>query len=943
MEIHAPVVFRDGDEHSWAVLRRFSDHGISSLDLCAPIERFWENRECAPPIVRVNVDAKRVTPRVNPAQVLRDVSGAENWVTQSRESLDRLRAYFLLVEDPQHRLDARPVSTLAHQVSLVRHIVENPSTLPRMLIADEVGLGKTVEAGLLLKEWLGQNENLRVLYLAPARLVTNVRRELDRFFDAPRFRQFTAFNNDADPDRDQLIIASIHKAVHSNHTKAFTHRKSSPNVIQRWDVLIVDECHHLTDWSSDGTDPTRKLKLVRELIDNQPKEGRLILLSGTPHQGHQDRFSNLLKLLHGKDEANTAVAGRVIFRTKDDVSDWNGNPLFPARLVNQPIVVDFGVEHREWYDGIRSYFSPRPGISVTDGHLRSLNWRRAQALQWAASSPQAGLAYLVRHAIRSGSTLSSRPVLEGTLEALRPYRGGSADESIKHLFDRIRKVMDISQEAHDAEDEDTEVVDDELQKCDREGKGSVRDALSTELDGLLHRGIILVRAAGVKKWDALREQIIERTDLEKIVLFAQPIETVTALVEYLERTTGQKPAMIVGGQSDQDRTAQIELFRRSDGPRFLVSSRAGGEGINLQVARRLVHLDVPWNPMDMEQRVGRVHRFGSKETIMIDTIVVKDSREADAYIGARKRLETIVRDLADPALRKFDALFARVMNLVPPEEFRDLILEGDSGNLSEEQHSKLNKLVTAGFDRWKKFHDDYAGQMLKIRSLDAGLATWEDVRGFLREQSGAESADGFRTCVFRRESPNSEPILMHVPAPAVRLADGAAYIAFENDGMPVEGPNGEVARPLGLNLPAVAGLLRKLALARTTTGAAQLRWADGTPPEPARAPFGILVLLVQRMRSQNEAWIPHSQSLHCYCVSDDGKRSEWRDENRVAALRGIMKSTTRRDALANDFLVQALVDREAETVDELRRPSPDPNGGHLFHAVTPLLAAVVSR
>src|SRR5205814_9638269 len=117
-----------------------------------------------------------------------------------------------------------------------------------------------------------------------------------------------------------------------------------------------------------------------------------------------------------------------------------------------------------------------------------------------------------------------------------------------------------------------------------------------------------------------------------------------------------------GNQTDLEREAEINTFMREDGPQYLVSSRAGGEGLNLQVARRLVHVDVPWNPMDLEQRVGRVHRFGSRRTIIVDTVVVRDSREAHAYRVARQRLEVIARTLVSP--ERFDALFTRVMGFV---------------------------------------------------------------------------------------------------------------------------------------------------------------------------------------------------------------------------------------------------------------------------------------
>src|SRR5262249_32285364 len=151
------------------------------------------------------------------------------------------------------------------------------------------------------------------------------------------------------------------------------------------------------------------------------------------------------------------------------------------------------------------------------------------------------------------------------------------------------------------------------------------------LEQLIAQGVDLVCNSGDEKWQIIKSQLLNGTGDEKVVLFAQPIETVTALARFLERESGIRPSIIIGGQDDSKRAQEVEAFKRLNGPQYLVSSRAGGEGINLQVARRLVHIDVPWNPMDLEQRVGRIHRFGSRETIIVDTVVVQDSREADAY------------------------------------------------------------------------------------------------------------------------------------------------------------------------------------------------------------------------------------------------------------------------------------------------------------------------
>src|SRR6185312_1811205 len=138
----------------------------------------------------------------------------------------------------------------------------------------------------------------------------------------------------------------------------------------------------------------------------------------------------------------------------------------------------------------------------------------------------------------------------------------------------------------------------------------------------------------------IEDHIIRPAGADQIVLFAQPIETVTALAAFLQEKTGSRPALIIGGQDDAARDAEVRRFWSGEA-QFLVSSRAGSEGINLQCAHRLVHVDIPWNPMEMEQRVGRVHRFGSKMTITVDTVVLERTREERAYAVAYERLKQI--------------------------------------------------------------------------------------------------------------------------------------------------------------------------------------------------------------------------------------------------------------------------------------------------------------
>ena len=256
-----PLVIFERIPH--VVLREWDDWGIRVLDLAAPPRRLWGSQAAIPAPVRTHIDPYQTQSYPLPGALLTaPLVDGDTWSAMSKRSLARFEAFFLISEDPQRRLDAREVVTLAHQVSLVRHILDTPGRR-RVLIGDEVGLGKTVEAGLIIQELLAANPGLRVLYLAPARLVSNVGREFKRL--SLFFREWKAQDGDARLDTDSRIIASIHRAVHPNHFERLLQ-------LHPWDLIVVDECHHLSDWSEGGGDPVMKYRLVRELVAAQSAE-----------------------------------------------------------------------------------------------------------------------------------------------------------------------------------------------------------------------------------------------------------------------------------------------------------------------------------------------------------------------------------------------------------------------------------------------------------------------------------------------------------------------------------------------------------------------------------------------------------------------------------------------------------------------------------------------
>lgn len=906
-----------------AVINDSLYYGLRSFDLVGPPRRLYSDGEYAPPIFEHGVDALRVESFDSPAALISSLPNGDNWMAQSTRSLARIHALFLVAEDPQSRLVGRAAATLAHQASLVSHVLASPE-LERVLIADEVGLGKTIEAGLIIRGLLDQQPGLRVLYLAPARLVRNVHREFREKLDLV-FRQYSADDtSQADIRSDSLIVASIHRAVHAANRSTVV--DSDP-----WDVIVVDECHHLSAWKANGQDANEQFALVQKLVSAQAPGGRLILMSGTPHQGQRMRFDNLVTLLRRPDEPVSAVRGRVIFRTKEDVRDWNGQPLFPRRDVRSPRVVSMGVEYQGWYNAIAALYD---GAGGSEARQRAAGWARGQALQWAASSVQAGLGFLARLSVRRLRWDLSSIALRDTLLALRPYKGGTADEPVEQLYARL--AHDVGRQMRDQDIQDMEDLSEDVW---------VPDELA--LEQLLRSGVSLLRSpASHAKWTVLRE-LLDEAPKEKIVLFAQPVETVSALVDYLEREYRVRPSIIVGGQSDDERDAQIAAFRRPDGPRLLVSSKAGGEGVNLQVARRLVHVDVPWNPMDMEQRVGRVHRFGSIQTIIVDTLVVQGTREVDAYRVAREKLQIAFGDLTDGAER-FETLFARVMALIPPQEFEEFLGNAPPGPLTPQSVERLGSLVEEGLRRWQEFHDQFAGQDAKIRALDPGAAKWDDLIRFMLDRTNAESVTGCVVPDF--VDAGNEVVVQEIPVPAVRIA-GNCYACADIRGVSAT-LNGRPVPTLGINLPEVALRLREAVFPELATGAAWLRRSqqlDGLLGDASTrflsspaSEIGVLVFLRQTIRLALGSTSEQRVEMRALLVWEDGTTEEITGDARAALLRGLLGATRQRDPAGADSWGQRLQQSERDGLPLFGRPTASEFQAGVRHAVWPIFAAVLS-
>lgn len=802
---------RDARDQLYVVGKVVADEftDVEHLTLHPMIPRLFEGRDVVPRL-RGGLVAQQVERLSSPAEALEQALSrrSEGWPTRTRQAIERLFAMWLLHEDRRRLLDASAVDQLAHQVSLLEFVKQRD--MRRLLIADEVGLGKTIEAGLIIDWLLRTKLGARVLYLAPAMLVDNVFDELRRMELPARVDRYAASVSSISNEHlaeAQVIVASIHKASFDRNFPFWRDESGA------WDLIVVDECHHLADWSPDGGKPQQRMRLVRDLVERRlHPEGRLVLMSATPHQGNESKFRNLLRLLSDEGYRDAAgslesVAGRVIYRTKEDVRAWDGQPLFPKRKVNEPTYVELGPDYAAWLEEVARVFE-----AAGEGPS---GWRKAQALQWAASSPRAGLAYLVRLAMREGWDFDTHPLLERAAEAMLPYRNLPAEAPVEAVRTLLRKQTGVEKSRREPkDDEETEDVIAE-EAIDAEAlERAIEKGLALALGGAMRR-----KMSPLLKW-------VEEEAQSKFVVFATPIETVDELRRGLEETLGAGAVVsITGGLASFERRQRMHEFR-GEGVRVLVASRAGSEGINLQVAHRLVHFDVPWNPMELEQRVGRVHRYGSTKTVVVDTLVARDSREERMLRRCRARLAQIVEHLIGPEHRegsRFEEIYGRVMSQIPSDQLAELV--ADEGFLTS-GGERLDQLVQAGFDGWQATDKALRGATrTSVESIpDRGPTRPSDLEKVL-ELLGAEPEEGWmHVRLVEREGARVEDTQ---PARVFRFLSegkGVRRVADGLSSLSLRGPSGfqgHIERA-GLNLPTVAAKLREL--------------VGGADPDASRSP-----------------------------------------------------------------------------------------------------------
>ncbi len=592
-------------------------------------------------------------------RILRAVEGG---VERGHRAWLSYEAHALPVMESASALTSAKIDLLPHQVVLTHRIAT--ASPRRYLIADEVGLGKTIETALILRELASRGELNRALMVVPAGLVNNWHRELNEVFNL----DFEVFGSEGDiTDRKTNAFAKHDRLIASIDTLKRPARIKRLLDAPRWDLVVFDEAHHLTAYRTGGkVRKTENYKLAEALKDHSRD---LLLLSATPHQGNHFQFWMLAQLLNptlfrSPEEMvdNRHRLNTVMFRrTKADACQPDGSPLFARRWVHTESFV-MAPGERLFYEKLREYLEDGFDLARRQGNQgRALGFLMAIFQKIAASSFAAVRRTLKRRLLmltlheallrdkeldiegRERLIEEARELIHQEFNLPRDSVGRSeVDRVLADLKYRLVKKLD-----EEALEMASDPYDSEYSAAQAEEAASAVVALHLPEERIRIGDLLSAfpphRETKMQKLLDGLGTLWRQNQNEKIVIFATYLGTVDMIAREIEQTFPGQGVVVLRGGDHGAKVAAERRFRQKDGPRVLVCTAAGREGINLQFARILFNFDLPWNPMDMEQRIGRIHRYGQSHTAQVYNLVLSDTIEGRIFLLLDEKLTEIAR------------------------------------------------------------------------------------------------------------------------------------------------------------------------------------------------------------------------------------------------------------------------------------------------------------
>lgn len=596
--------------------------------------------------------------------------------------------------DPLFAVNCSIVDPLPHQVEAVyRYLLPQPKI--RFLLADDTGAGKTIMTGLLIKELMMRGLVERVLIVTPGGLTKQWQEdELGIKFNI----NFTLVNRDAftsDPNvfnTAQRIVTSIDFISREDIIKVAGN--------YHWDLIVFDEAHKLSAYEYGTRQYLSKRYIAADILSKQCEH--LLLLTATPHRGRNDTFKKLLQLLDEdifvteeiatnrvKDLENSGVNKFFIRRLKEDMKDWEGNPLYTERFT-KTVSYELTPEEKELYDAVTQYLSKRK-----EEASESRNIHVSLALT-----------------VMQRRLVSSIFAIKKTL--FRRW------QSLQAIVDELNKNPNLWSQKHKLEAYDVDNLDEfeELEDDERESLESIlADPKKFKLfTTAKSTSEIQKEAQEVKRLYDMAETLYNTNQEEqkyrqlsellkthkvidgnKLVIFTEHKDTLFYLEERLRKSGGYEVATIYGGKSvDERRSAQLDFSKNAH---ILIATDAAGEGINLQFCRLLINWDIPWNPNRLEQRMGRIHRYGQKENVLVLNMVANNTKEGQVLERLLKKIDVIRESIGDD--RVYDVI-QDVFENIKMDAIVDAVLNGKENEYTQMLHEQDSVMV----EKFKEKIDD---------------------------------------------------------------------------------------------------------------------------------------------------------------------------------------------------------------------------------------------
>ena len=621
--------------------------------------------------------------------------------------------------DPVLAVHTSLVDPLPHQITAVYEAMLPRQPL-RFLLADDPGAGKTIMAGLLMKELIARGDLQRCLVVCPGSLAEQWQDELyQRFhlrFDILTNDKFEASHTGNWFLETNLVIARLDKLSRNEDVQE---KLKAPEC--GWDLIVCDEAHKMSATLFGREIKYTKRYRLGQLLSTLTRH--FLLMTATPHNGKDADFQLFMALLDGdrfegrfRDGVHTTDVSDLMRRmVKENLLKFDSTPLFPERIAYTVPYKLSDAEarlYKEVTDYVREEFNRAEALQ-NDKRAGTVGFALTILQRRLASSPEAIYQSLRRR----------RERLEKKLRELELLQRG---EQVASLIASDTRILDDEDVEDLDEAPDSEVEEAEEEILDQATAARTITELKAEIDtlGRLETLALTVRRSGEdKKW---RELAAILSDVftpattasrvaegappsypagepprpvpsahQKLVIFTEHRDTLSYLEQRVTTLLGRTEAVVCihGGIGREARLKAQEAFRHDPEVQVLLATDAAGEGINLQRAHLMVNYDLPWNPNRIEQRFGRIHRIGQTEVCHLWNLVAQETREGDVY---RKLLEKL--DEARSALggQVFDVLGKARFDGKP---LRDLMIEAIRYGEQPEVRARLTQAVAQAFDK----------------------------------------------------------------------------------------------------------------------------------------------------------------------------------------------------------------------------------------------------